>query len=227
MRSRVRAENRTARAEKRAERAEWKIACAEARAKGDKRPDKPAKANQKGDEWPHPDDWPGSHPEGQAAYNAARDEVEVRMREALATGALVPVYLDHKGVFRHCIDRRSWREYRSPTGLGLDDEIQYPTCPGPPELEGCFALLDEGRFKGWLEKEAAANRTRPVSQHGLEAAYLERVKRIGASVQSSLQDDLEAMRKQLPQAQIARHQVASLRSKHAPKEWKAPGSRKR
>jgi hypothetical protein len=215
MRSRVRIENKKAWAK-------WEIECAQARAEGRPLPDPPKRP----DESHHPD-ISSINPEAEAVYNDARCKVELRMREAFARGELKPTYQDREGRIRHCIDRRVWEKRRSLPGVGLLDQIHPASCPGPPDLDGCFVFLNEARFTAWLEKEPSANRARPVSQRDLEAAYLEHVRRIGAAGHSSLEDDHAAMRDRFPGHKISRRQIEDLRRRFAPKEWKHPGTRKR
>jgi hypothetical protein len=196
--------------------AEWQTMHAKALAEG--RPD----------DYPNPADYPRmDDPEAMRAYDDALEGVERRMRTAIARGELDAFHRDPRtGQVLRGLDRESWTERMSPSGLGLSNDIHNATCPGPVELEGRFVFLDVKQFEEWLEQEVAANRTRPVSEHDLEAAYLERVKQIGAG-RSSLKDDLEAMNALFPQKGMTRAQVANLRRKYAPGEWKAPGKRKR
>jgi hypothetical protein len=167
MRARVRARNRRALAK-------WRQTRAEGLAL-------PAKPDEFPDEWPHPDDWPSSDPEGERAYYAARGEIELRMRTALAKGELRPDYHDREGRIRRCIDRRAWAESLSPPGLGLQDQIHPASCPGPPELEGCFVSLDAIELEAWLRKElrlrqAAERRARSASARAKAAKAEARVK---------------------------------------------------
>jgi hypothetical protein len=140
MRARVRAKNRRALAK-------WR----QTRAEGLALPDKP---DEFPDEWPHPDDWPSSDPEGERAYDDARDAVEVRMREAIAKGELDYFTRDPRtGQVLRGLDRESWTESMSPPGFGLSNDIHNATCPGPVELEGRLVFLDAIEFEEWLERE--------------------------------------------------------------------------
>jgi hypothetical protein len=174
-------------------------------------------------------DYPGLlDPEGERAYDAARGDVEWRMRTAIARGELDAFYREERtGQVLRGLDRESWTERMSPPGFGLSNGIHNATCPGPVELEGRLVFLDAKQFEAWLDREVSANKTRPISQHDLKAAYLERVKQIGIAGHSSLQDDLKAMLDLFPQTRMTREQVATLRRNYAPGEWKAPGKRKR
>jgi hypothetical protein len=175
MRVRVRAKNRRARAK-------WEKACTKARAEGLPLPDKP---DQIPDEWPHPDDWSSSNREGERAYDDARDAVEVRMREAIARGELQPTYRDREGRIRHCIDRRVWAERKSLPGVGLQDQIHPASCPGPPELDGCFVSHNEARLAAWLEQEVRLRQEaeRPAQSATAEAKAAEAETRVTAEIE--------------------------------------------
>jgi hypothetical protein len=172
MRARVRAKNRRALAK-------WEKARTKARAEGLALPDKPDRIP---DEWPHPDDWPSSDPEGERAYNAARGEIELRMREAIARGELDYFTRDPRtGQVLRGLDRESWTESMSPPGFGLSTEIHNATCPGPAHLEGRLVFLDAIEFEEWLEREiqsrqAAERRARSASARAKAAKAEARVK---------------------------------------------------
>jgi hypothetical protein len=173
-------------------------------------------------------------PDAERAYSEARTDGEGRVRAWLASGELDYFYQDPRtGEILRGLDRESWSRKMSPPGSGfLSDEIRSSeinnaTCPGPPEAEGRVVFLDVPRFKARLKQEVFASRTKPVSQPRLDAAYLDRVKQIGAAGHSSLQDDQAAMRDLFPRHKITRRQIEDVRGRLAPKEWKHPGTRKR
>jgi hypothetical protein len=170
---------------------------------------------------------PLNDPDGEGAYDNARWDVELRLRTALAKGELDAFTRDPRTgeILRGY--REGWTQSMSPPGFGLSNEIHNATCPGPVELEGRFVFLDAIKFKAWLEREVSASKTQPISTRALKAAYLEHVKQIGPAGHSSREDDLDAMLRRFPGAEVTKAQVAILRRKYAPAEWKAPGKRKR
>jgi hypothetical protein len=118
----------------------------------------------------YPNDYPGSDPEAERAITAAIYDVELFLRAALAKSEFKYECHDHEGRVRRCVNRRAWVERKSPPDLGMDDQIHNATCPGPPELEGCFVTVHVIGFETCLQKEL---QLRKVAERQAQSASAE------------------------------------------------------
>jgi hypothetical protein len=92
-----------------------------------------------------------------APYDAARDRVEIRLRDALADGELrALVYPPGSQVIGELPDREKWRVKPDAILFGLVTNVDSMTNPGP-ETGGLPVMLDVAQFEQWLSLEAGAS----------------------------------------------------------------------
>jgi hypothetical protein len=152
-------------------------------------------------------DYPGLlDPEGERAYDAARGDVEWRMRTAIARGELDAFYRDPRTVeVLRGLDRESWTGRMSPPGFGLSNDIHNATCPGPAHLEGRLVFLDALEFRAWLRREI---RLRQAAERQAQSALAEA---LAAKAEAQVTAEIERRGGFMPQ-----DEGAEFMRQHAP-----------